>query len=289
MKIKEWKLVLNRKNTLHNENPLVSVITPSYNSLSFIEETIKSVKAQSYSNWEMLIVDDYSQDGSREIIRKYAEVDKRIKLISLSENGGVAKARNVALQEAKGDYVAFLDSDDLWLPQKLEKQVAFMREGNIAFSFTSYTVIEEGGHTLAMDIHVPQKVTYEHLLGNTIIGCLTVMLDRKKLQQIQMPLIQPEDTALWLLLLRQGFQAHGLPEILSKYRIVKNSISRNKFKAAYRYWKLIRIQENLNLLRANFYFSKYAYHALMKNRKVQSAFVQEARGSEEKLCSITDR
>lgn len=245
---------------------LVSVITPSYNSSPFIKETIESVQAQSYANWEMIIVDDKSRDDSVHVIKQYIDKDPRIKLITLTQNAGAARARNIALKEAQGDYIAFLDSDDLWLPTKLEEQVAFMQKDNLAFSFTSYSLIDEQGNAMNIKVHAPKVVDYKYLLGNTTIGCLTVMLDRHQFKQIEMPVIQPEDTALWLVLLRLGYQAYGLQKSLSKYRIVSNSTSRNKLKAAYRYWKLLRNQEKLTFVKTNFYFSQYAYHAYKKNR-----------------------
>src|SRR5690554_6000603 len=134
MKEKELKPMKNTENTYKNSTPLVSVITPSYNSLSFIKETINSVRIQSYSNWEMIIVDDNSKDNSAHVIKEYTKNDQRIKIISLTQNGGAARARNIAIKESKGDYIAFLDSDDLWLPSKLEEQVAFMQKGDLAFS-----------------------------------------------------------------------------------------------------------------------------------------------------------
>ncbi len=252
--------------TKKDSESLVSVITPSYNSSPFIKETIESVQAQSYANWEMIIVDDKSKDDSVHVIKQYIEKDPRIKLITLTQNAGAARARNIALKEAQGDYIAFLDSDDLWLPTKLEEQVAFMQKDNLAFSFTSYSLIDEQGNSMNIKVNAPKVVDYKYLLGNTTIGCLTVMLDRHQFKQIEMPVIQPEDTALWLALLRLGYQAYGLQKILSKYRIVSNSTSRNKLKAAYRYWKLLRNQEKLNFVKTNFYFSQYAYHAYKKNR-----------------------
>lgn len=252
--------------TKKDSESLVSVITPSYNSSPFIKETIESVQAQSYANWEMIIVDDKSRDDSVHVIKQYIEKDPRIKLITLTQNAGAARARNIALKEAQGDYIAFLDSDDLWLPTKLEEQVAFMQKDNLAFSFTSYSLIDEQGNAMNIQVHAPKVVDYKYLLGNTTIGCLTVMLDRHQFKQIEMPVIQPEDTALWLVLLRLGYQAYGLQKSLSKYRIVSNSTSRNKLKAAYRYWKLLRNQEKLNFVKTNFYFSQYAYHAYKKNR-----------------------
>ncbi|KQU17157.1 glycosyl transferase [Bacillus sp. Leaf13] len=261
-------------NNKKDSRPLVSVITPSYNSSSFIKETIKSVQDQSYSNWEMIIVDDQSKDDSIHVIKSYTERDPRIKLISLTQNVGAARARNVAIKEAKGNYIAFLDSDDLWMSTKLEEQVTFMQKGNLAFSFTSYTLMDEEGNPLDIEVKAPKTVDYYNLIGNTTIGCLTVMLDRLQIKQIEMPDIQPEDSALWLLLLRQGYQAHGLQKVLSKYRIVSNSTSRNKLKAAYRYWKLLRNQEKLNFVKANYYFSKYAYHAYNKNRGSRPTSIQ---------------
>lgn len=257
-----------------DDSPLVSVITPSYNCSAFIKETIETVLDQTYPNWEMIIVDDHSQDDSVQVIKSYEAIDSRIRLIPLANNVGAARARNIAIKEAQGAYIAFLDSDDLWLPTKLDEQVEFMKSGNLAFSFTSYSLIDERGNSLAIEVKAPITVDYKHLIGNTTIGCLTVMLDRRQIKQIEMPDIQPEDTALWLLLLRNGYQAHGLPKILSRYRIVSNSTSRNKWKAAYRYWKLLRVQEKLNIIEANFYFTKYAYNAYNKSRGLQPVSIQ---------------
>lgn len=254
------------KHSQKDSVPLVSVITPSYNSSAFIKETIESVLAQSYPHWEMIIVDDKSKDDSVNLIKQYVEDNPRIQLICLTQNVGAAEARNIAIKSAKGDYIAFLDSDDVWLPTKLEEQVTFMKKGNLSFSFTSYSLISEEGNHMGIEVTAPEMVDYNYLIGNTTIGCLTVMLDCRQIKQIEMPIIQPEDTALWLLLLKQGHQAYGLQKVLSNYRIVSNSTSRNKLKAAYRYWKLLRQQEKLNLVKVNFYFSKYAYHAYRKNR-----------------------
>lgn len=273
-------MIVTRENNQNINLPLVSIVTPSYNSSSFIEETIKSVQDQSHQQWEMLIVDDGSKDNSIDIIKRNMKKDQRIKLISLKQNVGAAKARNAALKEAKGDYIAFLDSDDLWLPTKLEEQVAFMQRGNLAFTFTSYCLIDEQGKDIDIKVQAPATVSYKDLIGNTIIGCLTVMLDRHKFEQIEMPNIQPEDTALWLQLLRKGHQAYGLQKVLSRYRIVSNSTSRNKLKAALRYWRLLRNQEKLNIVKANFYFGKYAYNAYNKNRGNSSTSTSLLKGDE---------
>ncbi|SCM93466.1 Uncharacterized protein BWINRASL_01491 [Bacillus mycoides] len=224
------------------------------------------MQSQSYENWEMLIVDDASTDHSAVKIKEMIEGDSRIRLLVLEENMGAARARNIAIKEARGRYIAFLDSDDIWLPNKLETQLLFMEEKDVAFSYTSYSLIDENSNELNREVYVPECVDYHYLVGNTIIGCLTVMLDREKISCIEMPSVQPEDTALWLNLLSKGYEAKGIQQVLAKYRIVANSVSRNKIRAAFRYWKLLRTQKPLNSLQTFFYFSKYAYHAYRKNK-----------------------
>ena len=250
----------------HNKTPHVSIITPSYNSIRFIGETILSVQNQSYENWEMIIVDDASTDQSATKIKEIIEGDSRIRILSLKENVGAAKARNLAIEEARGRYIAFLDSDDIWLPHKLKTQLLFMEEMDVDFSYTSYSLIDENSNELNREVNVPEFVDYHYLAGNTIIGCLTVMLDREKISYIEMPSMQPEDTALWLNLLSEGYEARGIQQVLAKYRIVENSVSRNKIRAAFRYWNLLRKQKPLNSFQTFFYFSKYAYHAYRKNK-----------------------
>ena len=149
----------------------------------------------------------------------------------MEENGGAAIARNTGINCAEGKYIAFLDSDDLWLPEKLEKQVAFMQNNDLAFSFTSYQIMDQDGKLTEKVVHVPEKINYNGLLKNTIIGCLTVMLDIEKLGKVKMPNIRTrQDTATWLKILKQGHYAYGLDEVLSKYRKVENSISSKNLK-----------------------------------------------------------
>ncbi|TYS59959.1 glycosyltransferase family 2 protein [Sutcliffiella horikoshii] len=248
---------------------LVSVITPSYNAEKFISATIESVRTQTYTNWEMIIVDDCSKDTTREILKEYAELDPRIKPIFLEENSGAAVARNTALKAAQGDYVAFLDSDDLWVPHKLEKQLAFMQKNDHAFSFTAYNLMDENGKPLDKVIDVPKQIDYKGLLKNTIIGCLTVMIDTRKVEPLQMPLIRTrQDFALWLKVLREGHIAYGMQEPLANYRIVEGSISSNKLKTAKRNWYVYRKIEKLSLPYASWCFVNYAFYAIKK--RVQS-------------------
>ncbi|EDX62252.1 MULTISPECIES: glycosyltransferase family 2 protein [Bacillus cereus group] len=253
-------------NISNNQEFMISVVIPSYNASTFIKETIQSVQSQTYTNWEMIIVDDVSKDNTRELIKEEIKKDDRIQLIELQENGGAAIARNTGINCAKGKYIAFLDSDDLWLPEKLEKQVAFMQNNDVAFSFTSYQIMNQDGTLTDKVVHVPEKINYNGLLKNTIIGCLTVMLDIEKLGKVQMPNIRTrQDTATWLKILKQGHCAYGLDEVLSKYRKVENSISSKKFKMAKMNWKLYREIEGLSIPKSAWCFINYALNGVVKH------------------------
>lgn len=245
------------------EKPLISVITPAYNAAKFIGETIESVINQTYSNWEMVIVDDCSKDETRSIIEKYAKIDQRIKLYVLDENSGAAVARNKAMEMAKGRYIAFLDSDDRWLPEKLEKQLKFMQEKNIAFSFTGYVrMLEDGTRTKAI-VMPPGTVNYDDLMKRCVIGCLTVMIDRSKAGHVKMVNIRSrQDYVYWLTITKMGFLAYGIPEVLAEYRLVENSISSNKWKAAKMNWNVFRKIEKQSFLKSVWYFSHYVVRSI---------------------------
>ena len=244
---------------------LVSIITPSYNSAKFIKECVESVLAQTYTNWEIIIVDDFSQDNSKDKISVLSEIDSRIKTIFLDENIGAAEARNVAIRKAKGKYIAFLDSDDLWEPQKLEKQLSFMSKNNTAFSYTTYQSISEDGSNDINIIKAPKKMTYHSYLKNTIIGCLTVIIDREKTGYFEVPNIQSShDMELWLLIMKRGFPAYGLDENLAKYRVVSSSNTANKIKTAQDVWKVYREIEKLSFLDSSWCFFNYVFNAIKK-------------------------
>lgn len=247
------------------QQPLISIITPSYNASLFIEHTIDSVRKQTFQNWEMVIVDDCSTDDTPDKLKFYEKIDERIHVIYLNQNGGAAVARNIALQHAKGRFVAFLDSDDCWKPEKLEKQLNFMQTNDYAFTFTGYEFVSNEGVQLNKRIGAPKQVSYNDMLKNTIIGCLTVMIDRSIVGQIQMPNIRTrQDLATWLAILKKGIIAYGLNENLAEYRIGNPSISRNKWKAAKMNWFVYRKVEKLNLIKAFWCFSHYALHAVVK-------------------------
>jgi teichuronic acid biosynthesis glycosyltransferase TuaG len=238
---------------------------PSYNASRFIAQSIQSVLLQTYQFWELLVTDDCSVDGSALIIKSYAHEDKRIKLFELNKNVGAAEARNVAIREARGDYIAFLDSDDIWTAEKLQLQLSFMKSFKRAFSFTSYALMTEQGEFLKKIIPVPAEISYRHYLRNTIIGCLTVIIDRSKTGDFEMPLLRSShDMALWLMILKRGFTAYGLNQVLAYYRIVANSNTARKYQAALDVWRVYRDIEKLNILSSSWSFLGYCFNAIRK-------------------------
>lgn len=244
---------------------LVSIIMPSYNSKDFISDSIQSVMSQTYSNWELIIVDDCSTDGTQALLAEWEQADKRIHVKYRKENGGAAMARNMAIDNASGRYIAFLDSDDRWKPHKLELQLGFMQENSYAFTFSSYEYITRDGESLKKWVHAPKVISYQDMLKNTIVGCLTVIVDRSIVGPFQMPNIRTrQDLATWLSILKKGHNAYGMTEILAEYRVGNDSISNNKWKSAQKTWFVYREIERLNLAKAAWCFSHYAYHAIRK-------------------------
>ena len=240
----------------------------SYNAEKYIEEAIDSVLSQTYSNWELFVIDDFSKDNSVNIIKKYSEKDSRIKLIVSEVNQGPGATRNLGLKLAKGRFVAFLDSDDIWSDQKLENQIHFMLKGSIPISYTSYSIIDslskDTGHSIIVN---NKKLRYTDYLKNTIIGFSTSIIDTKyfKYNFELVPLRSREDTFLWISLLKdKSIFALGLNEKLVKYRVHETSITSNKIHSAYLVWRLYRDYVNLNIIQAFYYFSFYLYNTLKK-------------------------
>jgi len=232
---------------------LVSIITPVHNSEKFLSRCIDSVISQSYKHWEHILVDDCSTDNSADIILKCVAEDSRIRYIKLEKNSGAGVARNTGIELAKGKYIAFLDSDDLWYPNKLEKQLAFMKQKNCSFSFTSYDMIDENGQSLEKIVKTKQEVSYKSALYKNPIGCLTAIYDAETLGKHYMPNIRKrQDYALWLTLLKKT-TGYGLDEVLSSYRATKNSISSNKLSLLKYEWKIYREVEQLPFLKSLFY------------------------------------
>lgn len=246
---------------------LVSIITPAYNASVFLGETIESVISQSSDNWEMLIVDDCSRDKTQEIIKSYAENDQRIKCLSNNKNCGPAMSRNIALESARGQFIAFLDSDDIWLSNKLEKQLKFMKINKVAFSFTEFRRVTENGACAGHLIRVPEVIDYHGALKNTAIPTSTVVLDRTITGDFKMVITHLDDFVLWLEILKRGFLAYGMNEDLMRYRVVGRSVSRNKVRSSYRVWRTYRDIEHLEVLPASWFFVNYAWNAFKKYRR----------------------
>lgn len=250
-----------------NSADLVSVITPAYNASRFVAETIRSVQAQTYQNWEMLIVDDCSTDDTCAVVERISRADERVRLINQPRNSGPAEARNAALDNARGRWLAFLDSDDLWLPTKLERQLTFHESLNATLSFTEYRRISEDGTKVGRRIRVPDELGYRQLLGNTAIVTSSVIIDRLRAGEFRMRKTYYDDFACWLQLLREGGRAVGLHEDLTRYRQAGGSVSRNKGRSAREVWKTYRNIEHLGLLSSSWYFVNYAIRAWLKYRQ----------------------
>ncbi|MDR0307887.1 MAG: glycosyltransferase [Chitinispirillales bacterium] len=253
------------------KEPLISIITPCYNSEKYIAEAIESVLAQTYKNWEMIIIDDYSSDNSLDIVNTYAQKDGRIKVVRQERNSGAAAARNRGIDISKGEYLAFLDSDDLWLSEKLEKQLRFMQKYNCDFSFTERELIDEMGNPLRVKTRVIKKLTYKRNLFHCFTGCSATIYKQDINNRIYGPdLKNCDDYALFLRVLRCTRNAMGYNENLSKYRIVKGSLSRNKFKKFPYFIEMMTKYEKQNIFAAYFYlFTNQIIKLFWKYKKVQ--------------------
>lgn len=263
--------------------PLISIITPAYNVEKYIGRTIESVLNQTYPNWELIIVDDHSKDDTWKVASEYAVTNSRIKVIKTTENGGAGVARNTGIKQATGDYIAFLDSDDLWAPSKLEVQISRMLETGALFSFMAYHVIAADDKYIKT-IHVPSKVSYTDLLSGCDVGCLTAVYNAKELgklffldhirnRDLPFPLEilrkwGKEDYVLWLQIAKKNSNTDlfiGIDEPLAYYRKHEGGISSNKTKAAKYQWMVYRNIEHLNLLKSSIYFINYTINGLVKH------------------------
>lgn len=247
---------------------MVSIIVPVYNAAEYIRKTIEMVQAQTFTDWELLLVDDGSKDNSEEVIRTYLEEkpDERIRLLKKEKNEGAALTRNRGIREAKGRYIAFLDADDVWMPYKLEKQMEYMKKENAGFVFSAYEFGDENAVGTGRVVQVPDTLTYKKALSRTVIFTTTVLLDTQKISKelIYMPNVPSEDSATWWQILKAGHVARGLNEVVAIYRRPAKSLSSNKFKAMKRIWYLYRKVEKLSLLTSCTAFVGWAYRATMR-------------------------
>ena len=245
---------------------LISIIVPVYNCEKYIGQTIESVKNQTYQNFELLIVNDCSTDNSLEEIKNATKnIQDKAKIFNLPQNSGVATARNFALEHAQGEFIAYLDGDDLWEKEKLEKELKFIREKDIAFAYTNFKYLRQNGFKKVRLF--PTKFNYKKALKNTIILTSTVMFDMKKIDKslLKMPNIKRgQDAATWWNILKNGYMAYGLNEYLTVYRRRTDSLSFNKSSAMKRTWNLYRNMENLGFIKALYYWNCYAVNAAMR-------------------------
>ena len=243
---------------------LVSVIVPVFNAGKWIEDTILSVKSQTYKDWELILVDDGSTDNSMEIMRSY-ESDN-IRIIDDGSNKGAAYARNMGVKAARGRYICYIDADDLWSPDKLEKQLTFAQENDAAFTFTGYEFADASGVGVQKIVRVPKTIVYRQALKNTTIFTSTVMFDMDKLDKddIMMPQVPSEDTATWWKVLKKINKAYGLDEQLTLYRRGTGTLSSNKMTAIQRIWNLYRNVEGLNVFYSAYCFVFWAVRALVR-------------------------
>ncbi len=233
---------------------LISIITPAYNCSEFIGKTIESIQSQTYENWEMIIVNDCSTDNTMETIKKYSSRDSRIKIYCLKENAGGAVARTKAIEEANGEFIAFLDSDDMWKPEKLEKQLKFMKDNKINFCCTQYEQIDELGNKKNKIIHPPPKASYYDLLKQNTAGNSTVMYNAVALGKFKVPDIRKRnDLALWLQILKKEKYIYAFNENLTLYRIREGSVSGNKLSLIKYHWKLYHNIEKLCAVASMYY------------------------------------
>ncbi len=248
-------------------NDLISVITPSYNTAAFIADTIKSLQMQTYTNWEMIIVDDCSTDNTDEVVASFS--DARIKYLKNEKNSGAAASRNYALREAKGKWIAFLDSDDLWMPDKLEKQVSFMENGGYHFSYTAYEEINEQSEPLGVTLKGPKRITKHGMYNYCWPGCLTVMYDAEHVGLIQIEHIKKNnDYAMWLKVCKKA-DCYFLDETLAKYRRGRvGSISTQSYSALIKWhYKLFRMCDKKNPIFAAFLTGKNLFFGVIKKLK----------------------
>lgn len=251
-----------------NERPMISVIMPAYNAASYIEEAIRSVQSQTLSDWELLVIDDCSTDDTCAVVERLAQQDSRIILIKNETNKGAAGVRNQGFELCRGEFVALLDSDDVWLPEKLSLQLDKLQKSGAHFCYTSYGVMDAEGNPAKKDYTVPEETDFEKLLKENVIGCSTVLMRREICEKYRFNTdFFHEDYLLWLQLLHDGYTAAGCSEVLTKWRYIETSRSFNKWQSAKNRWKIYRDYLRLPLLKSLRVFGSYVFASLKKYGK----------------------
>ena len=246
----------------------ISIVVPVYNAAKYIEQTVSMVQKQTYTDWELILVEDCSKDESRKVLQNLETSlqDSRIRMIYKEKNEGAAMARNTGIMAATGEYLAFLDADDIWKETKLEKELAFLKQKDAAFVFTSYEFGDEQGNGTGKFVNVPDTLNYKQALSRTVIFTSTTLFDLKKLgkELVTMPIVPSEDSATWWQILRAGYTAYGFQEVTTVYRRPPKSLSSNKGKAIQRIWYLYRKVERLSLPVSIFCFIGWAVRATLR-------------------------
>ena len=248
--------------------PVVSVVMPAYNTEKYIQEAVSSIEKQTLKDWELLVVDDCSTDQTYDILLKLAQEDARIRIIRNQTNCGAAMSRNIAFSQCSGKYVALLDSDDLWEPEKLEKQVMCAEKTGADIIYCSYSIIDEYGRKKSPDFIVPEHTDFDSMLKKSTISCSTALLKSELVVQFQFPThMYHEDLAYWLELLKNGANAVGVTEVLASYRIIPGSRTFNKVQSAVNRWKIYTVYLGLPAVRSMCLLVQYMFLGLIKYRK----------------------
>ncbi len=247
---------------------MISIVTATFNSASFIEDTYQSILNQTYTDWEWIVTDDCSTDNTWQILLGFSKIDSRVKVFRNKINMGAAFSRNHCFNHIKGNYVAFIDSDDVWCDDKLTIQIEYMVDAGRVFSFTAYELIDENGYSLGKTVDSTNQGEfnyYDMLAKRATLGCSTVMLNSSIIASNRMPDIRTgQDYAFWLQILKSGYTASLIPKVLTRYRVHNGSISRNKFRKAMRQWEIYRSIELLNVPQSFYYFLLYAIRAIFR-------------------------
>ncbi|MGB6127785.1 MAG: glycosyltransferase family 2 protein [Psychrilyobacter sp.] len=245
---------------------LVSIIMPIYNSEKYIEITLKSIRDQTYKNWELLATNDGSKDNSEEILKEYSEKDSRIKYFN-QKNGGSAKARNNSLKKAIGRFIVYLDSDDIWDQDFLEKQIKFLQDKKVNIVSGSYRRINEKGEEILTPFIVPKETNYNKLLKSCTMTCLTTIYDTQKIKKVYFNEAlgsYRDDYVMWLKLLKSGNKVYGNSEVLASYRVFKGSVTGNKLKIIKPHFNVYYKEEKIGILKSIYYFLYWIYLSLKK-------------------------
>lgn len=246
----------------------ISVIIPCYNAESYIADAIESVIIQSFTNWEIIVVDDCSTDNSVAVIKRYCSQDHRIKYLRTAcSSGSPTLPRNIGIEHSRGRYIAFLDSDDLWLPRKLEEQMKCIAKKEVAIVFSNYEKMDWDGRRNKRRIIAPSLVDYYQLLKGNCIGCLTALYDTEKVGKLYFKNVKHEDCVLWLSILRKGYKAQNTNTVTALYRVGNKSVSSNKLKLLSWQWNILRKEEGLSFCQASYYYIHYAVRAFLKALK----------------------